>query len=248
MLKPQLQPPVNIREVTGDPGMPEPTVFRVSAGVYAYDFKQEFSGWPVLTVSGTAGAIVRMTPAELNDKANATGRIPHQNFGPAFWQYTLGTNGTQETYRPKFFMYGFRYLLVEIISAAGGNTPTPVPPQPLPTGDAFVHPLQRRKEPAMSRWEDLLLRRQDEHAPSHVPACETCTGTAVNTCTPLVLTSEHEQSPAKQFQQFPERLPGGISIWCGRWYRPSRMVLYCQCFTAPIHLRIYSSTTWAQRR
>jgi hypothetical protein len=55
--------------------MPTPEVLKVGPDSYSYDFKREFSGWPVLTVSGRAGAVVRMTPAELNDwkdgRANA---------------------------------------------------------------------------------------------------------------------------------------------------------------------------------
>jgi len=101
-LRPQLQPPVKIRE-----HMPEPEIFQISPGRYSYDFKQEFSGWPVLAVSGSAGSVVRMTPAELDDwadsRANVTGGIPHQQFGPAYWQFTLKESGTAQLYRPKFF-------------------------------------------------------------------------------------------------------------------------------------------------
>jgi hypothetical protein len=42
------------------------------------------------------------------------------------------------TYRPKFFTYGFRYLLVEIFAPGGARAPV-APPAPLPEGDAFVH-------------------------------------------------------------------------------------------------------------
>ena len=101
-LRPQLQPPVKIRE-----HMPEPEIFQISPGLYSYDFKQEFSGWPVLAVSGSAGSVVRMTPAELDDwadsRANVSGGIPHQQFGPAYWQFTLKESGTTQLYRPKFF-------------------------------------------------------------------------------------------------------------------------------------------------
>ena len=125
-LRPQLQPPVKIRE-----HMPEPEIFQISPGRYSCkskrgfgsiaaadlahppallssdDFKQEFSGWPVLAVSGSAGSVVRMTPAELDDwadsRANVSGGIPHQQFGPAYWEFTLKESGTAQLYRPKFF-------------------------------------------------------------------------------------------------------------------------------------------------
>ena len=80
-----------------------------------YDFHQEFSGWPVLSVRGAAGTIVRMTPSELLD-ANG---VPDQVFGPAYWEYTLRGAGQLETYRPRFFTYGFRYLHVNVIPGGG---------------------------------------------------------------------------------------------------------------------------------
>jgi hypothetical protein len=89
-LRAALQPPVKVREV-----LTVPEVTNFSAGVYAYDFKSEFSGWPVLRVAGAAGTIVRLTPAELDDgaggpsavsgRANIPGGMPDQrlpNFGP----------------------------------------------------------------------------------------------------------------------------------------------------------------------
>ena len=165
-LRPQLQPPVKIREE-----MPAPEVFRISAGKYSYDFKQEFGGWPVLTVTGTAGSVIRLTPAELNDwahgRANVSGGTPHQNFGPAYWQYTLRSNGTQEDYRPKFFTYGFRYLTVEIIAPGGGGGPSPSPSQPLPEGDAFVR-CSDGKNP-LCQGGKIFFFNAKAHARHHVP-------------------------------------------------------------------------------
>eukprot|EP00040_Diaphanoeca_grandis_P032701 m.198862 g.198862 ORF g.198862 m.198862 type:complete len:1034 (-) comp32710_c1_seq1:139-3240(-) len=109
-LGPQLQPPVKIREQ-----MALPSVAAAGGGVFVYDFKQEFSGWPVLRVQGKAGSVIRMTPAEFTTSDG----MPDQRFGPAYWQYTLRGTGEIETYRPKFFTYGFRYLKVEMTAGTG---------------------------------------------------------------------------------------------------------------------------------
>jgi hypothetical protein len=79
-------------------------------GVSVYDFGQNCSSMPKLTVKGPAGSSVRLTPGELLDDA---GLVSQRNCGgPAYYTYTLKGEGT-ETWSPRFFYYGSRYLQVE---------------------------------------------------------------------------------------------------------------------------------------
>ncbi len=94
-------------------------------GVEVYDLGQNAPIMPRLRVQGPAGAVVRITPAEL---LHADGSVDRTSVGrrPAYWQYTLAGDGT-ETWFPKFFYQGSRYLQVECQSATpGGELPTVV--------------------------------------------------------------------------------------------------------------------------
>lgn len=80
-----------------------------------YDLGQNASMMVRLEVTGPAGSWVRIIPSELLkpdgtvDRASAT----EQGVRPAWWQYTLKGQGT-ESYFPKFFYQGCRYLQVEL--------------------------------------------------------------------------------------------------------------------------------------
>jgi hypothetical protein len=79
-------------------------------GVKVYDFGQNFSGWPAITVRGTAGAALKMIPGELLD---ANGLVSQRSSGgPQWFSYTLKGSG-EETWSPRFSYYGFRYVQVE---------------------------------------------------------------------------------------------------------------------------------------
>ena len=67
-------------------------------------------------VSGPAGATVRMTPGELLDEPVWPSQ--RSSGGPAWFTYTLQGEGT-ETWSPRFFYYGFRYVQVEAAARAG---------------------------------------------------------------------------------------------------------------------------------
>jgi hypothetical protein len=91
--------------------------------VEIYDLSQNAPIMPRLRVKGPAGAVVRITPAEL---LNADGSLDRRSVGnrPAYWQYTLGGEGV-ESWMPKFFYHGCRYLQVERLAASesGGAAP-----------------------------------------------------------------------------------------------------------------------------
>jgi alpha-L-rhamnosidase len=79
-------------------------------GLWVYDFGQNFSGWPKLSVKGPAGATVKMVTGELLD---VNGLVSQRSSGsPVWFAYTLKGNGT-ETWQPRFSYSGFRYVQVE---------------------------------------------------------------------------------------------------------------------------------------
>jgi hypothetical protein len=102
------------------------TTRELRPGLVVYDLGQNASMMVRLAVKGPAGSFVRIIPSELLkpdgtvDRTSAT----EQGVRPAWWQYTLKGEGT-ENYFPKFFYQGCRYLQVEIHPANdGGPLPT----------------------------------------------------------------------------------------------------------------------------
>ena len=88
------------------------------AGVTVYDLGENFAGWPDVTVTGPAGASVRMLCGELLDRHGfVTQRSAHAFAGdPALFNYTLSGTGEPESWHPRFSYYGFRYVQVETTS------------------------------------------------------------------------------------------------------------------------------------
>jgi hypothetical protein len=100
-------------------------------GISVYDFGQNCSSMPKLTVKGPAGASVRMTPGEL---LQGNGLVSQGSCGgPAYYTYTLKGEGT-ETWMPRFFYYGSRYLQVET-----SNHETHAVPQIVELTSQFVY-------------------------------------------------------------------------------------------------------------
>lgn len=80
------------------------------AGSYVYDFGQNISGIVALKVRGKKGQTVKLIPAELiNDQQLANQKATGS---PYYFSYTLKGDG-EETWRPVFSYYGFRYVQVE---------------------------------------------------------------------------------------------------------------------------------------
>jgi len=85
-------------------------------GLTIYDLGQNFAGWPVITVNGAAGAIVKLLPGEL---LNPDGSVSQRSSGgPQWFSYTLKGSG-DENWHPRFAYYGFRYVQVETSPQAG---------------------------------------------------------------------------------------------------------------------------------
>ncbi|MBS3769335.1 MAG: family 78 glycoside hydrolase catalytic domain [Bacteroidales bacterium] len=112
----QLMPPIKVTETITPvkKTTPEPDV-------YLYDMGQNFPGWWRLKVKGKAGAKVRIRGAEtLNDSLFPKPLKPEDqistkhNYHANVWStYTLKGEGT-ETYEPRFFYTGFRYVEVSV--------------------------------------------------------------------------------------------------------------------------------------
>jgi alpha-L-rhamnosidase len=101
----QDQPPIKVMQVFHPVKITEP-----AASIRVYDLGQNFSGWPEITVRGTPGSQVRLTPGELLD---AKGFVTQESSGgPVYFTYTL-KGGAEETWHPRFSYYGFRYIQLE---------------------------------------------------------------------------------------------------------------------------------------
>jgi alpha-L-rhamnosidase len=96
-------------------------VKKISHNLLVHDFGQNVSFMPRLTVKGVAGASVKMIPSELLAK---DGRI-HDPMckGNAYYTYTLKGSTTGETWFPRFFYRGGRYLQVELSAPEGKPLP-----------------------------------------------------------------------------------------------------------------------------
>ncbi len=98
-------------------------VREIRPGAAVYDLGQNAALMPRLSVRGPAGAVVRITPAELL-RPDGTVDRSSVGHGQAHWQYTLAGTAGDETWFPRFFYHGARYLQVETFSAApGGELP-----------------------------------------------------------------------------------------------------------------------------
>ena len=94
-------------------------------GAVLFDFGQNTSYMPLLTVSGPAGSRVRLLPGEL---IYPDGYITRSSMGGihrgfSWWEYVKSTDG-EETWFPDFFYIGSRYMQSQAIPAvAGGERP-----------------------------------------------------------------------------------------------------------------------------
>jgi alpha-L-rhamnosidase len=120
VLTPEIAPPV--REMhTYTPVK----VTHSKTGITVYDLGQNFAGWPVIRVTGPAGAQVKLTPGELLDQdglvSQRSAGVRHSKSGrPQWFSYTLRGAGVED-WHPRFSYYGFRYVQVESTTPAKAN-------------------------------------------------------------------------------------------------------------------------------
>ena len=104
--------------------LPPVKVSPLRPGVEVYDFGQNASMMPRLRVHGPAGSTVKMIPAELLKADGSVDRTSSSHGAvEASWSYTLAGRAEGESYFPRFFYHGARYLQVERRSSAGGRLP-----------------------------------------------------------------------------------------------------------------------------
>jgi len=129
-LSAQVAPPIKVMKEYKPVKITEP-----KPGIRVYDFGQNCASMPRLTVKGTAGANIRMTPGELLQENGLVSQA--SSGGPSYYTYTLKGVGNQ-TWSPRFFYYGSRYLQVE----TSGHDGRPAP-QVIELISQFVHSSAR---------------------------------------------------------------------------------------------------------
>jgi len=97
------------------------SITSTSNGEWVYDLGQNASGIIELKVNGKKGDTIRITPAEL---LKEDGTVTQKNMGgPSYFTYILNGEGI-ETWRPRFFYTGFRYLQVKGAVPSGKQNPS----------------------------------------------------------------------------------------------------------------------------
>jgi alpha-L-rhamnosidase len=91
----------------------------ISSVTIVYDLGQNAAIIPLLTAHGQSGATIQITPAELTNSDGTVNRTSVGG-GMAYWKYTLAGTGS-ETWMPKFFYQGCRYLQVDLTAAPGSS-------------------------------------------------------------------------------------------------------------------------------
>jgi alpha-L-rhamnosidase len=104
-MRAQSSPPIRVQRKYKPVRVTDP-----APGIRVYDLGQNFAGWPTLTVTGAAGASVKIIPGELLDEKGLVSQ--RSSGGPVSFSYTTKGSG-RETWSPRFTYYGFRYLQVE---------------------------------------------------------------------------------------------------------------------------------------
>ena len=97
------------------------SVKQLTPGRTVYDLGQNFAGVVRIRVAGPAGAVLKLTPAEL---LNPDGTVSQASSGKGmWWSYTLRGDDVEEVWRPQFSYYGFRYVQAEWLNIPEGAQP-----------------------------------------------------------------------------------------------------------------------------
>jgi alpha-L-rhamnosidase len=98
-------------------------------GVWVFDFGQNFSGWPVLTIDGTvpAGTTIKLQPAESLAADGSVDQTSLMGGGgrrgvDLFAAYTTRGDTEGETWHPRFIYFGMQW--VQVTGLPPGYTPT----------------------------------------------------------------------------------------------------------------------------
>jgi len=93
-----------------------------NSGVTVYDLGQNASFMPRVRVTGPRGSTIRLTPAEVINPDGSIQRstMGSTNRGISWWQYSKATD-SEESWFPKFYYVGCRYLEVRCQPPAGSK-------------------------------------------------------------------------------------------------------------------------------
>lgn len=122
-LYPEIDFPLTIRDSFNVKNIAQPV-----PGIYVYDFGQNASGIVALKIKGKRGQTIKLIPAELiNDRGLSNQRAISEGMNnPYYLSYTL-KGDQEETWRPRFTYYGFRYVQVEGAVPEGADVDDSVP-------------------------------------------------------------------------------------------------------------------------
>jgi len=150
------------------------SVRELSPGVVLYDFGQNTSFMPRIRVTGPAGSIIRMTPGEVvkEDGTIERGTMGGAHRGSAWWQYTKATDD-EETWFPKFYYVGSRYLYTELVPAKEGGEHPKLESVQMEIVHAEAEPLGEfaTSNPLMNRIRDLVRWAQRSNMVSVLTDC-----------------------------------------------------------------------------
>ena len=135
VLRPQQAPPVRIMERYGvrkatrltPEQIARATVSAkrpVDPSAFVLDMGQNLAGFPEITLRGKRGQKVTLFTGETLTEEGAVDQ--RQTGRPHCYEYTL-RGGGDETWRPRFSYYGFRYIQVEGAVWQGGKNPSRLP-------------------------------------------------------------------------------------------------------------------------
>jgi alpha-L-rhamnosidase len=98
--------------------------FTLANGDIVFDLGQNAAHIPIISVSGETGSEVLLYPSELTNRDGSVnqGSMGAGKRGGIWCNFTKGTDGT-ETWSPKFFYVGCRYVQVHGIPATTNGTP-----------------------------------------------------------------------------------------------------------------------------
>jgi len=104
------------------------TIEEPKPGHFVYDFGQNCSAIPRITVRGKAGQTIKLTWAEQRDGQsphtnNGKGLVNQSGIGNGYLTYTIGTSDKDEEWLPQLFYTGFQYL--ELTGGVPNGKPNP---------------------------------------------------------------------------------------------------------------------------
>ncbi len=139
---------------------------------FVYDFGQNMSGRPEISVSGKRGSVVRIKWGELLKN----GQVSQDGVGYGYYQYTLRGNGV-ENWAPTFSYTGFRYL--QVYGAAPKAAPLPDEPVMLKLSSQYLYPDSTKdgyfscSNPLLNKIHHIIVEAIESNTKSIMTDCPT---------------------------------------------------------------------------